>query len=119
MVDVQQLLLNAAREGGRQAAGGGKTAAEVKAGVIEFLNRAGINTTNVVVSVENLTNPSLSDPSDAVQLDQLRITVTLPFANVNWAAMNYVTTGGDLKATVVWRSLKDKPVTIDINLPVE
>lgn len=57
MVEVQQLLCNAVREGGRQASTGAKTVAQVKADVVLYLTQNGISkvTTNDV-TVTNITD---------------------------------------------------------------
>ena len=58
---------------------------------------------------------SSRDASAAQQLDQFRITVTVPVADIKWVALSLVTTSSStLSATTVWYSLRDQdyPATI-------
>lgn len=119
MTHVQQLLTNAAREGGRQAAAGTKTIAEVQQSVLTYLNRAGIDTTGATVTLTNLTNGARSEPATAYQLDRFELTVTLPFNNVRWAMVNQITNVTTLTATVGWVSMRDFPLSVSTTLPVE
>src|SRR5262249_62186798 len=88
LVGVQQLLTSAAREGGRQAAGGQRSNAEVKDVVTEYLNVAGVPTANVNVDVTNIT--SGKDCKSADYLDKIEVTVTLPFQDVRWSVLSIV-----------------------------
>src|ERR1700730_9194464 len=47
LVQMQQIVDNAAREGARQAARGDLTSAQVQSAVLNYLRDAGINTTGV------------------------------------------------------------------------
>src|SRR5262249_41559216 len=107
------------REGAHYAASGQPTVAQVQQVVINYLKAAGVPVTNPdpngVVQVKNLGfpgNPSPPDdnPQDATQLDQLRVSVTIPFKDVRWIGLNLVTnTGTMLNGQAVWCSLKDVP----------
>src|SRR5437870_5215552 len=78
LVQVMQLLDNAAREGGRQAATGKKTNDEVKTAVVECLNQNGITAvTTSDVTVTNVT--SGKDATSADQLDQFEVKVSISF----------------------------------------
>ena len=46
MIEIQQILYNAAREGGRQASTGQLTDAQVQTVVIQYLQTAGLPTTH-------------------------------------------------------------------------
>src|SRR5580704_8990192 len=70
LVQVQQLMQNAAREGGRQCAAGNLNAAAIQQLVASNLNANGIPCTTGNVTITNLTNASRSDPSTAAQLDE-------------------------------------------------
>lgn len=119
-IEVQQILTNAAREAGRQAAGGGKTANEVRQAVIVFLQSAGVNPANAEVTITNLTNPTNYDPSQAANLDALQILVSLPYRDVSLSFTSmFVPLDARIQATTVWRSLRDLPVIVDTNAPVE
>jgi Flp pilus assembly protein TadG len=118
MVETQQILNNAVRVGGRQASTGLNTNAQVQQAVTQYVQRAGLPTTNLVVTVTDVT--SGGDVSNASQMDQIQVTVTIPFADVAWDALNYVVPAGTkLTATSIWYSMKDLPVTVSTTLPVQ
>jgi Flp pilus assembly protein TadG len=119
LVEAQQLLSNAAREGGRQASTGKKTTPEVQQDVLNYLTRAGVNTTGATVTVTNLTDSTRSDPTAAQQMDQLQVTVTLPFDNVRWALVNHVVRGSTLTGSATWYSVKDLPVNVSNVIPIQ
>src|SRR5581483_10800058 len=81
MINVKQMLGNAAREGARQASAGQINNTQVQQVVVNYLKNAGIPTTNVVATVSDLSNPG-TDATKAVQFDQLQVTVTIPFKDV-------------------------------------
>jgi len=115
LVEVQQLLNNAAREGGRQASTGQKTASQVQTVALNYLTLAGINTTGASVTVTNLT--SGLDPTSANQMDHFQIAVSLPFDNVRWVLLNQVTNVTTLNATADWYSFHDLPVAVSQTIP--
>lgn len=118
MIEMQQLLTNAAREGGRQASTGNLTNAQTAQVVRDYLSNAGVPITNLTVTVTNLT--SGTDVSAAAQLDQLSVTVTLPCADVRWVALNYlITPMGTLKYQSVWCSVKDKDYPSPQDPPID
>jgi Flp pilus assembly protein TadG len=104
LVEVQQIISDAAREGGRQASCGQMTSGQVATAVKNYVSIAGLPTADLVVTVSDLTNPG-TDVSQATALDQLQITVTLPFADVRWTPLTLVTNNSTLvTATVIWYS---------------
>jgi Flp pilus assembly protein TadG len=118
LVEVQQLLTNAVREGGRQASTGTKTVAQVKDDVVRYLQQNGIKSVKPAdVTVTNVT--SGADPTAAAQLDQFRISVTIPFDSVRWVLLNQVTSVTNLTATVDWYSMKDIPITVEYDIPLQ
>jgi Flp pilus assembly protein TadG len=117
MVEVQQILNNAVREGGRHAATGQYTNSQVQTVVLNYLSMAGLTTTNTTATVSDLTNPG-TDASDAVELDQLQITVTIPFINVRWAAATLVTNSSTvLSASTIWFSNNGQSYPGNISVP--
>src|SRR5689334_20071830 len=56
MVEVQQILSNAAHVGGRQASTGLNTNAQVQQAVLQYLQNAGLPTQNVTVTVTDVTS---------------------------------------------------------------
>lgn len=118
MIEVKQVIGNAAREGGRMASRGTLTNAEVLAGVRQYLQNAGLNTANVTCTVVKLDSAGASvpvemnDPS-VIQLDKIRVSVTIPFRDVRWLALNYfMPESSTITSTVMWQSVRDLPVTI-------
>jgi Flp pilus assembly protein TadG len=125
LVEVQQIMSNAAREGVRQAATGNYTAAQVTTIVNNYLTNAGINNSGSNVYIYNLTQDptptsgqASDDPTAANQLEHLHLILTLPFSNVKWAVVNKkMTSVTTITATADFDCLKDKPLTVDSTLP--
>jgi Flp pilus assembly protein TadG len=120
LIEMNQIIYNAAREGGRQCCDDTKTYSDVKTVVTNYLNDAGItNLTGLQVQVVNLTTNDSGagthgsgiadyDPSAASPLDKIQVTVSLPFQNIRWLAFNMVTNDSTtLNGQAVWRSTKD------------
>ena len=118
VIQVQQTVQNAAREGGRQASTGKRTATEVIQAVKNYITRAGYTSTNVTVTVTNLTSSSRPDPTQANQLDRFRVVVTMPFDDARLITQRWFTNGRILRAEVVWMSMRDIPLAINNNVPV-
>jgi Flp pilus assembly protein TadG len=119
MVEVQQILSNAAREGGRVASTGTKTTTDIKNSVVTYLVANGITAvTTDNVTVVNKTNAA-RDPTQAEQLDEFRVTVTIPFNSVRWIIMNQITTTQTLTAYADWFSMRDIPITVNAEIPLE
>jgi Flp pilus assembly protein TadG len=118
MAEIQQIMSNAAREGGRQAASGQLTNSQVKTVVKQYLQVAGLPTTNVTVTVTNLTSNGV-DASQANYQDQIQITVTMPFSDVSWSVLSYATPATyQLSAQVQWMSVLDRPYPTGAEPPV-
>lgn len=120
LVEVQQLLKNAAREGGRQAATSNLSTSAVQQVVVNYLANYGITCSTSDVTVTNLTNSSNPqlDPTLAAPLDQYQITVSIPFDNVRWILLNKITSISTLSASANWFSMNDSALTIDQTIPV-
>ena len=107
MLQMQQSLSNAAREGGRQASTGLLTNSQVQQVVRDYLNQAGVPTTNLTVNVTNLT--SGGDVSAATQMDQLQVDAIVPFQDFRWLSLYLVTDANTMMTgRAVWPSFKDK-----------
>jgi Flp pilus assembly protein TadG len=108
MVQINQILNNAAREGARVASTGLNTYSDVNTVVNNYLTTAGISNVNKLqVQVVNVTQNAgpKYDPSQAKQLDQLQVTVLLPFSNVRWNLLYLVTNANtQLTAQAIWCS---------------
>jgi Flp pilus assembly protein TadG len=119
LVEVKQLVNNATREAGRQASSGRKDYTGVSTTALNYLEKSGINTTGASVLVESLTGSAGSDPTQAVQLDRFRITVSIPFNNVRWVLLPMITDATTITSSSDWYSMKDLPVVVSDVIPVE
>ena len=121
-LQVQQILGNAAREGGRQASSGLLTNTQVSQVVLGYMTSSGLSskaTTDAIVTVSDLSNPG-TDATQAAQLDQLQVTVKVPFGDVR-----ILSTGVVLSATSLlvgeadWPSQKNQPFAAPPIPPLE
>src|SRR5262245_32624244 len=122
LIQVQSMLTNAAREGGRQAATGKFTSAEIEQIVLDYITQSGYKTTdaknnaNVVVTAVNLTTGG--DVKDCKRMDDIRIDIEYPFKNARWIALNYFANKNALlRSNSRWRGLADVPVSIPTKIP--
>jgi Flp pilus assembly protein TadG len=112
--EVQQILNNAVREGARQGAAGQMSDTQCESVVRLYLYNEGLPITNAVVTVTNLGfpgNPSPIDnnPQDATDLDQIQVTLTLPYADVAWLNLGmFLSSTATMTATANWSSCKDR-----------
>jgi Flp pilus assembly protein TadG len=114
---VEEILCNAASVGGRAASTGLKSATQVQAAVTSYLALAGLPTQNVTVTVSDLTNPG-TDPTAASTLDQLQVSVSIPFSNVTWSATSmFMPSSAVLSATVTWCSANACSYPTNITAP--
>ena len=132
MVQVLQIVANAAREGARYAALGNLningvntpiTVAMVQQTVTNYLTGAGLPTAaanGAQTTLTNLSNNTWTDPSAAQPLDEFQVTVTIPsgtaFNSLQWAALN-ITGNHQVSASATWFSLVDSQVTVSTQLP--
>jgi Flp pilus assembly protein TadG len=129
MVQVNQILINGAREGARLAAGGyvngtPVTSAMVTQAVKDYLDSAGLPTaasSGATVNLNCQASPSWTDPASASPLDSFQITVTIPagaaFDSLRWNLLNRITSTTQMSATVNWKSLNNLEITVDTQLP--
>ncbi len=118
LLDASQTLVGAAREGGRQAATGLLTDAQVKQVVTTYLNATGVNTNGIVVTVTNTT--SGLDASVANTNDALVITVSLPFKNVDWSfTQKFVSDSSTFSTSCTWYSNNDTAYTVSSTAPTQ
>jgi Flp pilus assembly protein TadG len=112
VIEVEQILVNAAREGARQAGTGQLTNSQVQQVVLQVLkiglnDTTGTMTQNAAVTVQDLTQAGV-DVSNATTLDTLQVSVSVPYNDVRWTALVLVTNATTtLKGTVTWTSLVD------------
>jgi Flp pilus assembly protein TadG len=119
MVEVQQLLSNAAREGSRQASTGQLTSAQAQQVVLNYMLTTGIPTQNAKVTVSDLTVPG-TDVQQAAYLDKLQVRVTIPFSDVRVISLMLVTTStSKMTGQAIWYSLKDRAYQTPQQPPIE
>jgi hypothetical protein len=122
LIQVESMLSNAVREGGRQAATGKYTSAEVEQTVLDYITQSGYKTTdsanklNVVVTAIDLTTGG--DVKNCQRMDDIQVDVQYPFKNARWVALNYFANkNATLRASGRWRGLTDVPVSIPTKIP--
>jgi Flp pilus assembly protein TadG len=117
LVEVYQILNNAVREGGRQAAAGQISNSAVQQVVLNYMKNAGLPTTNATVTVSDLTTPG-TDATNASELDMIQITATIPFKDARWLAATLVTnTSTVVSVTNVWWSNNNQDYPTNISVP--
>ena len=119
LVEVQQLMNNAVREGARQASTGNKDSTAVKQDVVQYLTLNGIPCAESNVTLTNMTSSARNNPPSALQLDQFHIEVKIPFNSVRWVLLNKITNVQDLSAAADFYSMRDIPLTINATIPVK
>jgi Flp pilus assembly protein TadG len=120
LVEVKQLLCNAVREGGRQAATGNQTTAQVQQYVVNYLATNGISgVTASNVTFQDLTNPGVTDPTGATQMDRLRVSVTVNYSSFRWSTLAQMTNDTSLSASADWFSMADTPITVNQTIPAQ
>jgi Flp pilus assembly protein TadG len=124
LVQVQQIVDNSVREGARAASTGEYSNSQVQALVTNYLANSGVGTAGVNVTVSDVTSggdvssPTVNSFGTAKQLDTLQVTVSVPFSNVYWIALNYfVPAGTTMNATANTRSMVNVPLTIPTTIP--
>jgi Flp pilus assembly protein TadG len=117
LIEIQQLMTNAAREGARQAATGQYTKAQVQTIINQYLSVAGLPTTNVTSDAWDIT--SNCDPSAAVYQDCIQVNVSMPFKDVSWSVLSIlIPPTFQLSTQVQWMTVVDKPYPSDPEPPV-
>jgi Flp pilus assembly protein TadG len=123
IVQINQLLCNAAREAARNASTGINTYANAQTVVTNYLTNAGITNLNgLTVTIydvsQNNSGPSFN-PSSALWCDQLQVTVTLPLSNVQLTSLSFLPTDPNtiISAQAVWYSNQDQAYPTSITPP--
>jgi hypothetical protein len=129
MIQMYQIVSNAAREGGRQAATAKYTNSQVQQTALSYLlasqvpasdtlpnNQVTLSNTNCTINVQDQT--SGTDVSLAHQLDVIVVTVTVPVKNFRWTGANlYSTDNTTIQATATFLCLRDVPLQVDTSIP--
>jgi Flp pilus assembly protein TadG len=110
---------------------------EVQKKIDLFLTQAGIPTTGMTVTVANVGTTSAAktwsytyvkggtstgsgyDPTAAAdQLDQINVTINVPYSNVAWSPLSYyVGQSTTMSGTATWYSMRDIPLSISTTIP--
>jgi Flp pilus assembly protein TadG len=124
IIEVQQVVVNAAREGARAASTGQYTNSQVQTIVLNYLGAAGINSSGVTPQV---TSASGNDVSQALQMEAVTVTLSVPYSNVQWIAgdMNMswlspsplIGSGYAMNVTTSWNSMVNVPLKINQTIP--
>jgi Flp pilus assembly protein TadG len=129
MVQLSQILANAAREGARYAATGNLngtdiTAAMVQQNVRDYLTSSGFPNTAVTgasIQLTNLSNNDWTDPCESQPMDKFQVTVTIPqgaaFDSLQLTTLRLANVTQQLSASATWVSLVDSQVTVSTQLP--
>lgn len=116
LIHIQQIVDNAAREGGRQASSAKYTKSEIQQVVLDYLTQANVDNANTQVTVTNVTTGGAV--FDADQGDQLLVEVSFPFSNMKWLLMGFfLPENTRINSTASFQSMKDFPVTVPVTIP--
>ncbi|HEX3871272.1 MAG TPA: TadE/TadG family type IV pilus assembly protein, partial [Pirellulales bacterium] len=114
MIQVNEILANAVREGARVAAGGESggtpvTVSMVQQEVLNYMTSAGLPTAAVsgsTVTLTNLSTNSWTNPSDASPLDKFSVNVTIPsgtaYNSLRWGLVSTITGVSSLSVSTTW-----------------
>lgn len=129
MVQVEQILVNAAREGARIAAEGTLNNAPVTVPVVQqnvrdYLTAAGLPSAAVSgaqIQVINKSGNSWTDPCNAQPLDKFQLTISIPpgpaYNSLKWGVVSSITGMNQISVTLNWVSLNDSQVNVSMQLP--
>jgi Flp pilus assembly protein TadG len=118
LVEMQQVLSNAAREGARQASTAQLGNSQVQDVVTEYISVAGFSTANVTVTVQDLTKPG-TDVAQAYYLDHLQVSIAYPYSNVRWSMLSFIVPANyTLTSQVTWVSMVDQSFPLFPDPPV-
>jgi len=132
VIQVQQILVNAAREGARLASqgqtintSGSYTQIQTSSGtpnvqqtVLDYLKGAGItNTTGVTVTFQFLNgNTGNTEPYQGTKNQLFQVTVTIPYNNVRISSIDLISMT-NLSGSVQWVSMADDPFSVNTSIP--
>ena len=99
-VMVQQVLVNASREGARQAVLDGTTVAEVESRIDGYLSVSSIDGATIEYEVNGVI---VGDPGVALFGDAVTVRISVPFDNVSWLPVPQYIGGTTLTASAAMR----------------
>ena len=130
IIQVQQVLVNSAREGARLAAGGYQDGTPVTNTMVvqatrDYLQAAGLPSAAVSgadIQLNSLVSPGWTHPADALPLDRFEVRVKIPagapFESLRWSFVTKITGTSELEAVVDWVSLNNVEITVNTQLPL-
>jgi Flp pilus assembly protein TadG len=71
------------------------------------------------ITFTDLSTPSVTDPTGMSQLDRYEMVVSVPYANIGWLPVAWITGTSRMYVTVDWASMVDSPFTIPQSLPAQ
>jgi Flp pilus assembly protein TadG len=129
LIQVEQILINAAREGARLAGGGyvngtPVTAPMVQQSVKDYLTASGLPSAaanNAQVTLTCQASPTWTNPADALPLDKFQVQLVIPsgtaFDSLRWNMLNKLTSVNQIQVTVNWQSLNNSKIVVGTALP--
>ncbi|MBL9123838.1 MAG: pilus assembly protein [Planctomycetaceae bacterium] len=129
LIQIKQVLTNAAREGARTASGAyvngtPVTVNTVQSAVKNYLTSAGMPTAAVngaTIELINQSPNSWTNPSDAKPLDSFDVKITIPegtaFESLKLGAFKRLTNVRSMSVTVNWQSASDSLIVVGNDLP--
>jgi hypothetical protein len=129
LIQVNQIVANAAREGARLAAGAyvngtPVTDPMVKQAVRDYMRASGLPAAaynGAQITLTCLASPMWVNPSDALPLDRFQITVVIPsgaaFDSMAWSLVTRLSSVNQMSVTVSWASCTDAKIAVSTQLP--
>jgi len=129
LIQVRQVVCNAAREGARLAAGAyvngtPVTNAMVQQAVRDYMRASGLPAAaynGAQITLTCLASPPWVNPSDAFPLDQFTVRVDIPvgaaFDSMAWSLVTRITSVRQMSITVNWASCTDVKIAVSAQLP--
>jgi hypothetical protein len=129
LIQIKQVMTNAAREGARAASGAyvdgvPVTVSGVQSTVRNYMTAAGLPTaavTGASIELINQSGNTWTNPSDAKPLDAFQVVVTIPqgapFESLKLGPFNRITDVRQIAVAVTWQSSTDELITVSNQLP--
>jgi Flp pilus assembly protein TadG len=129
LIQVNQIVVNSAREGARLAAGAyvngtPVTSAMVQQAVRDYMRASGLPAAaynGATITLTCLASPNWVNPSDALPLDRFTVQVTIPtgaaFNSMLWSLIYRLSSVNQMSVTVSWVSCTDAKIAVSTQLP--
>jgi hypothetical protein len=128
LIQISQLISNAAREGARQGSTAKYTYTQIRQATFEYLRNSGVplhhtlnnadvtlSNTNVVIEVDNLDG---NEAFEADQFDRIFVRVTIPMRNFQWLSSNtFMPAGTKISANSTFLVMRDLPIVVPTDIP--